>query len=106
MLNPNSNLGNSLVVCFLHFSKFLTTGFLFGLDNGDPLQTKALKARILIQVAVMGQAVVGFIRGLFIVLFAFTCQGQQNDLTQGSNQDNVFKGMVLFLPLKHNFCAS
>ena len=61
MFNPNAERGNPPVDIFVQRGKRMTSGFLFGLEDGNASARKPLKARILGESAVGGQRIMRLI---------------------------------------------
>ena len=74
-----------------------TTGVFLGLDDGDPVEDKALEAHILIEATAVWQGIAFQIREAFIMRLAFIGGTQEAHVTGLIDHEEVFDRMALLL---------
>ena len=97
MFNADADLGDQPIVNLIFGGQVFAPGLLFGLSQGHIIEGEALKAGILIDDAAFGQVIVGFISHLFVVLFTFTGQAEEEDSAHGGRDHHILNGMAFFL---------
>jgi hypothetical protein len=70
MLDPNSDAGNGTIALFVLRRQFLATWFLLGLNDGDSVDSEALKTSILKQGTSIGKVVTCFISSFLVTLIS------------------------------------
>lgn len=100
MFDSHPGCCNPTIFRFLVWGERSTAWLLFGLLHTHPVDHKALKAPILIQDTVGWEYIDLLVCHGFIVPTAFICGAQKPYATVGSNQQQVFDGMLLLLPTK------
>jgi hypothetical protein len=84
-------------VCFLWWGEFTPTWLFLGLNNRDPVQHKALKSQILIEVTPAWQGIMGEIREAFVMFLAFDRVTQEANVTGLIDHEEVVDRVALFL---------
>jgi hypothetical protein len=97
VFDTDSNRRDQAIVCFFRWGEFTPTGLFLGLNDCHPVQYKALKPHILIEVTPAWQGIIGQLREVFIIFLAFDRITQEANVTGLIDHEEVFDRMALFL---------
>jgi hypothetical protein len=97
VFNADSDRRDITIVRFLRWREFTTTGLFLGLDDRDPIASKALEPHILIETTPAGEGIACYIREAFIMRLALIGVAQEAHVTGLIDHEEVFDRVALFL---------
>jgi hypothetical protein len=97
MLNTNSDRRDRTIGRFLLWGEVTPRRFFLRLDDGDPVEDKALEAHILIEPTPVGERIALQLRQAFIIGLPFIRGTQEADVTALIDHEEVLDRVALLL---------
>ena len=97
MFNTDSDRRDRTIGRFLRWGEFTPRRFFLRLDDGDPVEDKALEAHILIETTPTGEGIACQIRQAFIMRLALIGVAQEADVTGLIDHEEVLERVALLL---------
>jgi hypothetical protein len=97
VFNTDSDRRDRTIGRCLKWGEFTPTRFLLRLDDGDPVEEKALEAHILVEATALWQSIALQFSQVFIVCLPFTRGTQEADVTGCIDHEEVLDRVALFL---------
>ena len=95
--NTDADRRDRTIGRFLKWSEFTPTRFLLRLDDGDPVEEKALEAHILVEATALWQSLALQFSQVFIGCLPFRRGTQEADVTGLIDHEEVLDRVALFL---------
>jgi len=97
MFNTDSDRRDGTISRFLRWGEVTPRWFFLRLDDGDPVEEKALEAHILIETTPVREGIALELSQAFIIRFPFIRRTQEADVTAFIDHEEVLDGVALLL---------
>src|SRR5918994_7094958 len=97
MFNTDSDRRDRTIGRFLRWGEFTPRRFFLRLDDGDPVEDKALEAHILIETTPVREGIALELSQAFIIGLPFICGTQEADVTALIDHKEVLDRVALLL---------
>jgi hypothetical protein len=97
MFNTNSDRRDRTIGRFLRWGEVTPRRFFLRLDDGDPVEDKALEAHILIETTPMREGIALQLSQAFIIGLPFICGTQEADVTALIDHEKVLDRVAFLL---------
>jgi hypothetical protein len=97
VFNPDSNRRDRAIGCFLRWGEFTPPRFFLRLNDGDPVEDKALEAHILVEATAVWQGIALQISQVFIMRLPFIRGTQEANVTGLIDHEEVLDRVALLL---------